>query len=46
MSALGHKRTCRLPPKADISGCGWHVRFSATKADILAREAIEVVKFR
>ena len=34
-----------LPPIADIGWARWHVRFVPT-ADILAREAIEIVKFR
>jgi hypothetical protein len=40
MSALGHKQTfasqkvmSALPPGADISGYGWHVRF-VPKADV------------
>jgi hypothetical protein len=42
MSALGQQRTCRgeiamstLPPKADIDGARWNVRF-VPKAEIIA----------
>ena len=52
MSALGHKRTfavqndmSALPPKADMNCWRRNVRL-VPQADILAREAIEVVKFR